>query len=296
MYFSQNGDNYKVKMDNEDCFKKLWADMNPNLPDMFVNTSSQLMEIDKCMPWEDEPLNQSLSENEPNQQDSNNANPTKRFMPDELLPTRPMPTQVAPPNKYRMMQQRQMMLLPLQQQQELQQQQQQQLMAAHPQQQAHSLDTNMFKPTESSQKMITHLLWPRFLPQHEHYDLKEHETALVELMIDVVDWFQKKCIVGEHVSKLMKSFHRIKTSTSPEVISNEISRLEPGQMTAMYIKAQNACLLLYMRPGGQDNGKKRLIASTFPVQLDAEEIADYPRSDVTVLIFLVFTNIYLRIF
>lgn len=82
---------------------------------------------------------------------------------------------------------------------------------------------------------------------------------------------------------------------SPEVISSEISRLEDGDMTAMYIKEQNTCLLLYMRPACEDdndNETKRLIVSTFPVQLDAETIANHSRSDIKVLIFSLFTNIF----
>lgn len=148
----------------------------------------------------------------------------------------------------------------------------------------------MFKPSKSlHREMMTHVLWPRHLLRLERDNLDKHETGLLELMIDVVDSFENSDILHERVSKLMKSLHRIKTSTSPEVISSEINRLEAGDMTAMYIKAQNTCLLFYMRPAAEDDEQKRLIASTFAVQLDAATIDGSKRSDMKV--FFAFTNI-----
>lgn len=130
---------------------------DPNITIMRVDTS-QLMEFDDDVPWEDEPMNhqptpsqsqqvaamfqQLIGEDEPPE---NNPEPRNDDIQDPTFDFEPV----------------------------------------------------MFKPTKILHKeMITHVLWPRFLPRFERQGIEDHETALIDLMVDVVDWFQLKHMVS----------------------------------------------------------------------------------------------------
>ncbi|XP_031623226.1 uncharacterized protein LOC116340729 [Contarinia nasturtii] len=150
--------------------------------------------------------------------------------------------------------------------------------------QVQEFNTKMYKPTKSTHTaMCQHVVWPRFLAQRKQSDLSEHETALIELMIDVVDDFVEHDFLPRKISKLLKCLHNVKTSMTPEVISRELSQLQSGEMKSIYIESQNCCLLVYMLPPPVESpadGAKQLIVSTFPVSLSAEKIADFPSSDI----------------
>ncbi|XP_031629745.1 uncharacterized protein LOC116344981 [Contarinia nasturtii] len=142
----------------------------------------------------------------------------------------------------------------------------------------------MYKAKKSTHKaMAMHVVWPRFLKQRKQAESGENETALIELMIDVIDHFEAQNILPANMAKMVNSLYAIKTSMSPEVISRELSQMQFGDMKSMYIEGQNCCLFVYMPPpsiGERKFEKKKLIVSTFPVNLSAEKIAEYSSSDI----------------
>lgn len=147
-------------------------------------------------------------------------------------------------------------------------------------------ETVMFKPNKSTHEgMLPHVLWPRLLPQRQQLELDKYETGFLELMIDILDSFKVTDeAVWTKASKLLGSVHRISTSTSAEIIQNELNRIEEGGYASMFVKKQNTCLLLHMLPADEwlQGNQKQLIISTFPVSLSPEKIYSSPSSDIKV--------------
>lgn len=143
--------------------------------------------------------------------------------------------------------------------------------------------TVSYKPKKSSHKqMVTHVVWPRFLPQRKPIELGEHETSLVELMVDIVDWFESEQILSQPIGKLIRCLHNVKTSMTPGVITREFSQQQPGEMKSIYIENQNCCLFTYMPPVSGHYQPETMMISTFPLGLTAEQISNHSSSDVKV--------------
>lgn len=146
-----------------------------------------------------------------------------------------------------------------------------------------SFQTVSYKPNKDTHKqMVTHVVWPSFLPQRKPIELDEHEICLVELMVDIVDWFEREQILSQTMCRLIQSLHNVKTSMRPDVISREFSQQQPGEMKSIYIDGQNCCLFVYMPPISEHCHVKQLMISTFPLSVNAEQISNYTSSDVKV--------------
>lgn len=162
-------------------------------------------------------------------------------------------------------------------------------------------ENSLFKPDKNIHKeMATHIIWPRFLPQRERHDLEEHETALVALMSDVLDWFFGAGILqNERINKMLKGLHNIKTSPHSAVVSREINRLDRGDIMTMHVKNQNSGFIVYMPDTDTDDeNTKSVIVASFPASLDEETIYEHENSDFqvsTVLLFLTNFHVSLRL-
>lgn len=139
--------------------------------------------------------------------------------------------------------------------------------------------------------MQTHVLWPRFLPAKEKYDLRKHESALIALMTDTLEWFEDTAkILPSNTSRLFRGLYNIDTSTDAHGISFEINRLRCGKMFGIYVKHQRCGLLIYIPP--KDNWTvetKEAIVSTFPVFVPGDELYDAENSDFQVIFFFSFS-------
>lgn len=134
------------------------------------------------------------------------------------------------------------------------------------------------------QHIITHVVWPRQLPSKENV-ISEHETTLIALMADTLDWFENMNVSFASSSKLFRGMFNTNTSPSPEIIMSEINRLKHGDMFGYFVKQQNIGISIFISPATDSSSvqPKSAIVSTYPVSIPKEEIYSVEHSEFQVM-------------
>lgn len=153
------------------------------------------------------------------------------------------------------------------------------------------IDTVRFRRFMSSpgihKNMIIHVVWPRQLPSKD-IDTTIHETALVALMTDTLEWFENIHDSMSSSSKLFRGVFNTHTSPDAKVIAMEINRLKHGDMFGWFCKEQNCGITLYVPPESSSVQPKSAIVSTFPVSICNEEIYVVKHSEFQVIVTTLF--------
>lgn len=133
--------------------------------------------------------------------------------------------------------------------------------------------------------LITHVLWPRKLPSVDSSETTKHETALVALMTDTLEWFEHKSTLTSS-AKLFRAMFNTNTSPDADIIAMEINRLKHGEMFGFFVKHQNCGLSIYVPPSADSSSTvqaKSAIVSTFPVSIGNKEIYAATHSEFQVI-------------
>lgn len=142
-------------------------------------------------------------------------------------------------------------------------------------------------------QMMIHVLWPRQLPSKDNENTA-HETALVALMTDTLEWFENTNDSLTSCSKLFRGVFNTHTSQEAQIIAMEINRLKHGDMFGWFCKEQNCGITVYIPPDSSSVQPTTAIISTFPVSIDNEDIYAVKHSEFQV-IFTLFWNFCLTL-
>lgn len=128
---------------------------------------------------------------------------------------------------------------------------------------------NMARSHNVSQSVLdqltTHLVLPRYLPSNSS---SEYEMILTSLMVDTLEFINKKFSIPATTLKLFHNFESMHPLTDANLISNALKDIQPGEMLGMFVLKQNCGLMVY-KPQTQN-----LIFSTFPAKFNSSEIGD----------------------
>lgn len=149
------------------------------------------------------------------------------------------------------------------------------------------IDTVRLRPFLSMpvhKQMITHVVWPRQLPSKDT-ETSVHETALIALMTDTLDWFENENECLKSIAKMFRGLFNTNTSSDAEIIAMEINRLKHGDMFGCFVKQQSCGISIYIQPNVDKSSvqPKSAIVSTFPLTIPNEEIYAAKHSDFQVI-------------
>lgn len=138
------------------------------------------------------------------------------------------------------------------------------------------------EPEEKEDNTLTHIVLPRVLPQKASDNLHTTELDLMcqmaNIVSDLVEWIPPKTVT------LFQNLQNVSANCTPQVVSNAINRLGPGDTFAMFVRIQRCAVMIHVPPNETVNNVKNVIVATFPGSLHSSEI--YERvSDIEVIFF-----------
>lgn len=142
-------------------------------------------------------------------------------------------------------------------------------------------DVSEVDSQEVQDTLLTHIILPRFLPQQKPRFY--HELDLMSRIVDTVEnldeWIPSKTV------ELMQKLRRVHFECTPQVISEEINALRPGDTFAMFVRRQNCAFMIHKPSNGmvkvEDEIASNVIVATFPGNLHPGEIYKHD-SDIEV--------------
>lgn len=123
--------------------------------------------------------------------------------------------------------------------------------------------------------LLQHVVLPRTLPDEYPEYQDDLELRLLKQFVENLEncsnWIPPATV------RLFQCLRRTHETRTPENITKEINRLQPGEAFAMFIRQQNTGLLMFM-PQEQSNGygNKDVNIVTFPGNLNLGNIYNYP--------------------
>lgn len=136
------------------------------------------------------------------------------------------------------------------------------------------------EPDEKEDNALTHIVLPRVLPLKPSDNLQTMEKDLISQMtkviIDLNEWIPPKTV------ELFKNSERIYANCTPEVVSNAINRLGPGDTIAIFVRFQRCAMMIHVPQNEATNDVQNVIVATFPGSLHSSEIYDHT-SDIEVI-------------
>ncbi|XP_031632913.1 uncharacterized protein LOC116346822 [Contarinia nasturtii] len=122
--------------------------------------------------------------------------------------------------------------------------------------------------------LLDHVLFSRFLPQEKPRYI--YEEMLMVKMIENVESLSKYLMPTKTVEMLQR-LKRVHFECTPNVISEEINDLEPGDTFAMYVRRQNCAIMIHV-PANElisIEETRNVIVATFPGNLYRREIYEH---------------------
>lgn len=136
------------------------------------------------------------------------------------------------------------------------------------------------EPDEKEDNALTHIVLPRVLPQKVSDNLHTIELDLMSQMTNVIielnEWIPLKTV------EMFQNSQRIYANCTPDVISNAINRLGPGDTIAIFVRFQRCALMIHVPQNEATNDVQNVIVATFPGSLHSNEIYDHT-SDIEVI-------------
>lgn len=129
-------------------------------------------------------------------------------------------------------------------------------------------------PLFLSEKLLNHVVLPRFIPNTANVDLQLQESNLLIRVSESVKSLSKW--LPSNTVRMFKSFELVQQMRTPDVITDEINKLQPGETFAMYVRCQNTVFMCHM-PAHQSNDSKpnettSVIVGTFPGRIAVKHI------------------------
>lgn len=123
------------------------------------------------------------------------------------------------------------------------------------------------------ENLLNHVVLPRVLPEGYLKDHEQQELSLLSIMVQTVE---KNCEwIPSATVRLCQCLKRAHMSRTPETVSNEISKLQPGETFAMFVRRQNTGLIIHMPNEQVPNAEKTVTVVTFPGNLHPKEIYNH---------------------
>lgn len=123
------------------------------------------------------------------------------------------------------------------------------------------------------ENLLNHVVLPRVLPEGYHKDHEDQEMTLLSIMVQTVEknseWIPSATV------RLCQRLKRAHMSRTPETVSTEISKLQPGETFAMFVRRQNTGLMIHMPNEQVPNVEKTVNVVTFPGNVHPKEIYDH---------------------
>lgn len=128
-------------------------------------------------------------------------------------------------------------------------------------------------PQTTYENLLYHVVLPRVLPDGYLQDHENQELSLLSIMVQTVEsnseWIPSATV---RLCQRLKLTHMSRT---PETISNEIDKLQPGETFAMFVRRQNTGIMIHMPSEQVSNAEKTVTVVTFPGSLHPKEIYNH---------------------
>lgn len=128
------------------------------------------------------------------------------------------------------------------------------------------------KPLLLSENLLNHVLLPRFIPNTANINFHLQESNLLIRMSESVKNLSKW--LPSSTVRMIKSFELVQQMRTPDVITDKINKLKPGETFAMYVRCQNTVFMCHM-PAHQSNDSNEItpvIVATFPGRIGVKQI------------------------
>lgn len=117
--------------------------------------------------------------------------------------------------------------------------------------------------------LLNHIILPRYIPQIRSPAFLMEEWELLKQMTETVEEFAIN--IPANTLKMIRSLAKVHLNLTPNVIRDEINKLQPGETFAMFVRLQNSAIIIHMLPDVPSDLNNVIIA-TFPGNLHPTEV------------------------
>lgn len=139
---------------------------------------------------------------------------------------------------------------------------------------------------QRQEMLLTHVILPRFLPQHISTHLDKTDLQLLHEMVQTV--LDSSSLVPIQTVKLFQILRKIhnRIEVNTNTISTEINALRPGDSFAMFVRRQRWMFMIHVPPCDDGNAAnsqpQEVIVASFPGNVRPSEIYKHD-SDIAVI-------------
>lgn len=129
------------------------------------------------------------------------------------------------------------------------------------------------------ENLLNHIILPRYIPQLRSPAFVMEEWELLKQIAETVEEFAK--YIPENTLKMIRSLAKVHLNLTPNVIRDEINKLQPGETFAMFVGLQNSAIIIHML-ADVSSDLNNIIVATFPGNLHPMEVYNN-QSDLEVM-------------
>lgn len=119
---------------------------------------------------------------------------------------------------------------------------------------------------QKHERLMNHVVLPRYLPQEKSPHLHEEELSLLTHIAETVESLSD--FIPANTLTMMRKMNRVHRSLTPDSITTEIRSLKPGETFAMFVRRHNTAFMIYALP----NDEEHAIVATFPGNVHPEAV------------------------